>query len=319
MRQVLVTGASGFVGTALTAQLARRGLTVRGAVRGLVPGIQPAELAPVGDVGPDTDWRSALAGVDTVMHLAARVHVMNEHAEDPLRAFRRVNVEGTRRLAEQAAAGNVRRLVFVSSVKVHGERSLPGRPLTIFDPPVPEDAYGQSKLEAEQVLRDVALETGLEVVIVRPPLVYGRGVKGNFGRLVQLIRLGMPLPLSAIENRRSLIGLDNLVDFLVCCGRQEEAAGSTFMVSDDEVLSTPDLMRRLARAMDRRVQLFPVPVSTLRTIGRLLGRNADVERLVGSLEVDISHTREKLGWKPPVSVDEGLRNVMTDHHGSEDG
>lgn len=310
MKKVLVTGASGFVGTALTARLARGGLIVRGTVRGHVPEAQSVEWVSVGNIGPNTDWQSALAGVGTVMHLAARVHVMNERAEGALPAFRRVNVEGTRRLAEQAAECSVRRLVFVSSVKVNGERSLPGKPFTIFDTPAPEDAYGQSKLEAEQVLRDVASETGLEVVIVRPPLVYGWGVKGNFARLVQLISRGVPLPLAAVRNRRSMIALDNLVDFLVCCGKHDEAAGNTFMVSDDEALSTPDLICRLAHAMDRTARLFTLPVKLLRTAGRLIGRNADVERLVGSLEVDISHTREKLGWKPPLTVDEGLRKVV---------
>lgn len=299
---VLVTGATGFVGRALVPALAERGHAVRSAVRRAGSGLL-GEVA-VGEIGPETDWSAALQGVDVVIHLAARVHVMQDTAADPLAAFRRVNTDGTERLARQAAEAGVRRLVLVSSIKVNGERAE--RPFTELDPPRPEDPYGISKAEAEAVLRRVAEEAGLEAVVVRPPLVYGPGVGGNFARLLALVERGLPLPLGAVDNRRSLVGRCNLVDFLVRCAEHPAAAGETFLVSDGEDLSTAELIRRLARALDRPVRLWPVPPALLYAAGRVTGRTAVVERLCGSLQIDSRKGRERLGWAPPATVEEEL-------------
>jgi nucleoside-diphosphate-sugar epimerase len=221
-----------------------------------------------------------------------------------------VNVDGSRRLAEQAAAAGVRRLVYLSSIKVNGEQTVLRAPFLCSDTPAPQDAYGVSKWEAEQALWEVSAKTGLEVVVVRPPLVYGPGVKGNLARLLKLVRLGLPLPFSAVQNKRSLIGLDDLVDLLIRCVDHPAAAGQTFLVSDGEDLSTPDLLRHMAAAMNRSPRLFPVPVSLVRLAGSALGKRAEIDRLVGSLQIDSSHTRQVLGWIPPVSVEEGIRRMV---------
>lgn len=309
---VAVTGAAGFVGGALAATLIGAGRAVRPLLRVAREGHTAGgrSVVAVGDIGPATDWSAALAGVDCVVHCAARVHVMKEAAADPLAAFRAVNTGGTRRLAEQAAAAGVRRLVFVSSIKVNGERTAPEASFLFSDPPAPEDAYGLSKWEAEQALWQVAAFTGLEVVVVRPPLVYGPGVGANFFRLLRLVERGWPLPLGAVDNRRSQVALDNLVDLLATCIDHPAAAGQTFLVSDGEDLSIPELIRRLARTMGRPDRLWPVPVPLLRLGGRLLGHSAEVARLVGSLQVDIEHTCRTLGWRPPITVDEGLRRAV---------
>ena len=264
----------------------------------------------VGDIGADTNWSAAIAGVDCVIHCAARAHVMHETAGDALAAYRAVNVDGSRRLAEQAAAAGVRRLVYLSSIKVNGEQTALGAPFSFLDTPAPEDAYGISKWEAEQALWDVSAQTGLEVVVVRPPLVYGPGVKGNLARLLKLVRSGVPLPLGAVQNKRSLIGLDNLVDLLIRCVYHPAAAGQTFLVSDGEDLSTPDLLRHMAAAMGRSARLVPVPVPLLRLAGSALGKRAEIDRLVGSLQINSSHTRQVLGWTPPVSIQEGIRRMV---------
>lgn len=262
------------------------------------------------DVSARTDWRGALAGCDTVIHAAARVHVMNKDAGNDLAAFREINVSGTRRLAEQAAAGGVRRFVYVSSIKVNGESTVPGRPFRACDAPAPVDAYGISKLEAEQALQQVALATGMEFVIVRPPLVYGPGVRANFAALVRLVRRGVPLPLAAIDNRRSLVALDNLVDLLAHCLEAPQARGRVLLISDGQDLSTPELIRGIAAAAGVPARLFPCPPEILRLLGSLTGRSAAVERLCGSLQVDISETRDLLGWQPPVDVAEALRRAV---------
>ena len=253
----------------------------------------------------------SLIGIDCVIHCAALVHVMSESAEGALAAYRDVHVEITRRLAEQAVASGVRRFVFLSSVKVNGESTdgLP-RPFGARNDAKPRDPYGISKWEAEQALWEVSAKTGLEVVVVRPPLVYGPGVKGNLARLLKLVRSGVPLPLGALQNKRSLIGLDNLVDLLIRCVDHPEAAGQTFLVSDGEDLSTPDLIRHMAAAMNRSPRLFPAPVSLLRLAGGALGKLAEIDRLVGSLQIDSSHTRRVLGWTPSVSVQEGIRRMV---------
>lgn len=312
---IAVTGANGFVGQALCADLTRSGHAVRPLVRTLAAG--PAAAASstdgtviVGDIHSGTDWSIALQGVHCVVHCAARVHVMHETAADPLTQFRAVNTEGTRALARQAAAAGVRRLVYVSSIKVLGEHSEPRRPFTTDSPADPQDPYGQSKWEAEQALHQLARETGLEVVVVRPPLVYGPGVAGNFRQLVRLVASGIPLPLGAIDNRRSLIALDNLVSLLRLCVGHSAAPGQTFLASDGDAPSTPRLVQGLATAMGRQARLWPVPVAWLMAAGRLTGHRAQVERLVQSLEVDDRHTRRELGWAPGVTFEEGLRRAV---------
>ena len=305
--KVLVTGASGFIGCRLCSTLASSEFEVVSTIRKRAV---EGEVT-VGNVRPETDWQGALASrPDIVIHLTARVHVMKDTSADPLTEFRKVNVAETANLAGQAAAAGVQRFVYLSSIKVNGEQTALGAPFSLSDRPAPEDAYAISKWEAEQALREVSAKTGLEVVVVRPPLVYGPGVKGNLARLLKLLRLGLPLPLGAVQNKRSLIGLDNLVDLLIRCVDHPAAAGQTFLVSDGEDLSTPDLVRYMADAMNRSPRLFPVPVSLLRLAGGALGKRAEIDRLVESLQIDSSHTRRVLGWTPPVSVQEGIRRMV---------
>lgn len=305
--KVLVTGATGFVGTALVERLTADGVPVVAAVR-RDAWIGGAHTVAVGDIGPRTDWRAALAGVDRVVHLAARAHVTSDQSADPLFEFRKVNVEGTLALARQAAAAGVQRVVFVSSIGVNGIRSE--RPFSETDTPVPVEPYAISKLEAEEGLMRLARQTGMEVVILRPPLVYGPDAPGNFGRLLKAVRRGVPLPLGAVRNnRRSLVALDNLVDLIAICIDYPAAANQVFLAGDGEDLSTSELLRRMAAAMGKPDRLLPVPENWLVLGFRLLGKGDLAQRLCGSLQVDISKAREQLGWNPPVSVDEGLRKA----------
>lgn len=305
--KVLVTGANGFVGRTLCAWLLKTGHEA-------VPGVRREYgmrgEAVVGDIDAATHWAETLEGCQALVHLAARVHVMRDTAADPLEEFRRTNVAGTLNLARQAAAAGVRRFVFISSVKVNGESTQPGHPFTERDTPTPRDAYGLSKLEAELGLRAIAQETGMELVVIRPPLVYGPGVRANFQALMRAVARGLPLPLAAMDNRRSLVGLDNLVDFIVTCIDHPSAAHEIFLVSDGEDLSTPGLIRGLAQAMGRSPRLFRMPLWMLWIPATLLGRRATLERVCGSLQVDISKARTMLGWRPPVPVSEGLAQVV---------
>lgn len=309
---VLVTGSTGLVGCALVHRLAQLAAhPVRAASRAVdiapVPSVEHQTIPPL---GLDADFGPMLSGVRVVVHLAARVHVMQDRVEDPLVAFREVNTTGTLALAQQAAEAGAQRFVFVSSIKVNGERTEPGQAYRYDDRPAPQDPYGVSKREAEDGLRVIAAATGLEVVVVRPPLVYGPGVKANFAALMRAVQRGLPLPLGSItDNRRSFVALDNLVDLLVTCIDHPAAANETFLVSDGEDLSTTELLRRLGRAMNRAPQLIPVPTALLYAGAALLGRRDQAQRLLGNLQVDIGHTRTTLGWKPPVSVDEGLRHA----------
>ncbi len=307
---LLVTGATGFVGRSLVARaLMCDGISVRAAVRTATHGLPSAvEIARIGDVSETTDWTQALAGADVVVHLAARVHVMRDAAADPLAEFRRVNVAGTLQLARSAARAGSRRFVYLSSVKVNGEGG--DTPYRETDPPSPRDPYGVSKHEAETGLRALAAETGLEVVIIRPPLVYGPGVKGNFRSLMRLVARGVPLPFGAVHNCRSLVGLDNLVDLILTCVRRPQAANETFLVSDGNDLSTTQLIRELAYAMGKSPRLIPVPASALGAAAALLGKRGVAQRLLGSLQVDISKARLTLGWQPPNTVQDGLRQAV---------
>ncbi len=308
--RVLVTGANGFVGRALCAEALVCGMAVRGAVR------RPCELP--GETGlqilkdfDDRDgWNQALSGVGVVIHTAARAHVMNESNADPLAEFRRVNVRGTLDLATQAASAGVRRFLFISSIGVNGAETS-ARPYSATDEPKQQSAYAVSKYEAELGLQALATQTGMEVVIVRPPLVYGLGAPGNFGSLLRWLKRGVPLPLGAVtHNRRSFVALDNLVDLLVTCIDHPAAANQTFLVSDGEDLSTADLLRRLGQAMNKPARLFPVPPSLLQLGANILGKGDMAQRLLGNLQVDIGHTRNTLNWNPPISVDEGLRRAV---------
>jgi nucleoside-diphosphate-sugar epimerase len=307
--RVLVTGANGFVGRALCADAAGRGCFVFGAIR------LPCDLPSgthglvIGNMDERTDWRPALTATEVVIHLAARVHVMADAVENPLAEFRRVNVQGTLNLARQAAAAGVERFVFVSSIKVNGEATPPGYPFTADDVPAPLDAYGVSKMEAERGLRQIALQTGMEVVIIRPPLVYGPGVKANFAAVMRWLRRGVPLPLGAIHNQRSLVALDNLVDLIVTCLTHPAAANQTFLVSDGEDVSTTELLRRMGRAMGHPARLMPVPASLLTLAAAIVGKRDVAQRLCGSLQVDIEKTRRLLGWTPPLSLDQGLKKA----------
>jgi len=306
----LVTGANGFVGSVLCARLRRDGVPVRGAVRSLNSKPDGAEAFAIGSLSSDTDWTVALRNVEQVVHLAARVHVMNDKSSDPLAEFRRVNVEGTAALARQAAVAGVKRFVFLSSVKVNGEFTEAGHPFTADDAPAPEDSYGVSKYEAEQLLRQIAAETGMEVVIIRPPLVYGPGVKANFESMMRWLARGLPLPLAAVtENRRSLVALDNLVDLIMTCLNHPAAANQTFLVSDGEDLSTAQLLKRMGAAMGKPARLFYLPPTLLKLGATVLNRPGIYQRLCGSLQLDIAKTRQLLGWAPPVSVDEGLQRA----------
>lgn len=309
---LLVTGASGFVGQALCGELLRRGHAVRGAVRSQMDAPQiPVTL--VGDIGPATDWSAALNGMDTVIHLAARVHVMQDAAADPLSAFRRANTAATEHLARSAAAAGVRRLVYASSIKVNGEETHAGKKFSEADTPAPQDPYGISKWEAEQALHRVAGDTGLQVAIVRPPLVYGPGVKGNFAQMLGVVARGVPLPLASVHNQRSLIYLGNLVDALIACATQPAAAGQTYLLSDGEDVSTPDLLRQLARGMGVPSRLFPCPPALLRFAATLAGKSQQLERLLGSLQVDSDKIRRDLNWVPPYSVQQGLQATAQWH------
>jgi nucleoside-diphosphate-sugar epimerase len=310
MRRVLVTGANGFVGNALCDSLRRSGWQVRAAFRRLTA-TRHAEIeaVEVGEITSQTDWATALAGVDVVVHAAARAHVLGDSSNhDAL--YMETNAEGTRRLAESCAAAGVRRLVFLSSIKVNGEETADKVAYRPDDSPRPRDVYGRSKWAGEQSLASIARMSALEVVVVRPPLVYGPGVKANFLRLLGVVQRGWPLPIGAVDNRRSLVSLWNLCDLVERLLSHPGAVGRTWMVSDGEDLSTPELVRRIGHAMHRRARLVPVPVPVLRWLGKASRREAEVARLCGSLCVDIGDTRTRLEWSPPMEIDEALSRTV---------
>ncbi len=312
MMRCLITGGNGFVGRALTTHVLASGCEVRLSLRQppRADHIVGVETVEIGSLALKNDWTSALRDVDKIVHLAARVHVMNDSSLDPMAEFRRVNVEGTANLARQSAAAGVRRFVYLSSIKVNGEFTQEGRPFTSDDAPSPEDPYGVSKHEAEQLLRQIATETGMEVVIIRPPLVYGPDVKANFESMMRWLARGVPLPLAAVtQNRRSLVALDNLVDLIVTCLNHPAAANQTFLVSDGEDLSTADLLKRMGAALGCSARLFHLPPGLLKLGAALLRKPGIYQRLCGSLQLDIAKTCQLLGWSPLISVDEGLRRA----------
>jgi len=350
---LLVTGANGFVGRVVCRYALEAGFKVRGSVRGSdksYPDMYPLtplfsrgeeshpgpsgtlvsrdfeapqregrniEKVVVGELGVDADWAPALEGVGAVVHLAGRVHIMKDFAVDPLAEFRKVNVEGTERLAVASAAAGVKRFVFLSSIKVYGE-DMPSGPLkkaqikafTEEDIPNPQDPYAISKWEAEQVLHKISKETGMEVVIIRPPLVYGPGVRANFLRLLRMVERGIPLPHGAIRNQRSLVYVKNLVDGIISCVRHPDAAGKTFLVSDGEDVSTPDLIRLIGSSMGKKCLLFNVSPKLLLYLSKVIGLEASIQRLTGSLVVDSSCIRRELGWTPPYSLTQGMQETV---------
>lgn len=304
--KLLITGANGFVGQSLCRVALKSGFQVRGAMKSrcvLPPGV---DSTIVGSIDGETNWTDALDSVEVVIHLAARVHVMSDESSDPLAEFRRVNVAGTEYLARSAAAAGVKRFVYVSSIKVNGGVTSGGQRFSEADVSAPQDPYGISKWEAEQALHRVAAETGLKVVIVRPPLVYGAGVKGNFAQMLKVLTGGIPLPFASVNNRRSLIYIGNLVDVLILCATHPAAANQTYLVSDGEDVSTPDLLRQLGVAIDHPARLFPCPTALLKMAGWLIGKSDQIERLSGSLRVDSSKIRRELGWMPPFTLEKGL-------------
>lgn len=310
--KILVTGANGFVGQATCAALRQAGHGVLPAVR--VPyGL--ADEVVVGNIHAQTDWRAALAGVDAVVHLAARVHLMDDKAADPLAQYRAVNVAGTLQLAQQAHTADVKRFVYISSIKVNGEERACA--YTETDAPAPEDHYARSKWEAEQGLHQLAAATGLEVVILRPPLVYGPGVGANFLALMRAIARGLPLPLGAIDeqhSRRSLIFVGNLADAIACCLVHPAAAGETFLVSDDDDVATSELARRIGAALGRQARLISVPYRLLNMLGRITKKSALVRRLTEPLTSDSQAIRRTLGWTPPFTLDKGLQATAAWFH-----
>lgn len=313
--RILVTGASGFIGRGIVARLVADGVDVIAAKRSPSSAVRDAHSP---SLDGEADWRALLRGRTAVVHAAARAHVLDDQAERPLDVFRAINTAGTLRLAQQATEMGIRRFIFLSSIGVNGVQST--RPFTESDAPAPEEPYAVSKLEAEHALMQLAERTGMEVVILRPPLVYGPDAPGNFGRLLGAVRRGLPLPLGAVtRNRRTLVALENLVDLIVTCVVHPAAANQVFLAGDSEDLSTAELLRRLARAFGVRLRLLPVPVWLLSAGAAALGKRAMVDRLCGSLQVDIGKARELLGWSPPLNVDEALRRTARHYLERDDG
>jgi nucleoside-diphosphate-sugar epimerase len=309
--KILSTGSSGFVGKSLLTALYAKNHLISATRRTHSDYGSRFDSHVVSNIDALTNWSEALTGADAVIHLAARVHVMRDSAPDPLAAFRSVNTDGTLNLARQAAAVGVRRFIFLSTIGVNGNVTNAGKSFSAADTPQPHDPYSVSKYEAEVGLRTIAASSQMEIVIIRPPLVYGRNAPGNFGKLNRLVARGLPLPLASVNNRRSLIGIDNLVSFIITCLEHPAAANETFLVGDGEDLSTPDLIRRMARAMGRTARLLPVPAPLIMAAATVLGKGEMAHRICGSLQVDISKSQELLRWNPPVTVDEGLRRAVS--------
>ncbi len=310
MKNILVTGANGFIGLPLCEELRRTCWSVKGAVRTQCQLPDAIEPVVVGSIDEVTDWSAALSKVDVVIHLAARVHVMNDSSPDALAEFRTVNVGGTLNLAMQAASVGVKRFIFISSIKVNGEFTELDQPFTEEVIENPTDAYGISKFEAEQGLLAIAKQTGMEVVIIRPPLVYGAAVKANFSSMMRVIGRGIPLPLGAIYNKRSFVYVGNLVNFILLCIDHPAATNQVFLVSDGRDLSIRELLYACADALDVKVRLFPVPQKIVEWVASLIRKRDVVQRLCGNLQVSTTKARTLLGWKPPISIADGLKATV---------
>lgn len=309
----LVTGATGFVGKSLCAKLLENGKKVLGVVRNKCSDLpKELKLSHISDLSAEIDWTDQLQGIDVVVHTAARVHMMNDKSANPVEEFRKVNTYATLNLARQAASMGVKRFVFISSIKVNGEMTSTTHPFAPEDTFIPVDPYGLSKYEAEQGLLALAKETGMEVVIIRPPLVYGPGVKANFASMMRWISKQVPLPFGAVNNKRSLVALENLVDFVVFCSdykKTPQAKNEVFLISDGEDVSTTELMRKVAKAFNIKALLLPIPTCLMTFVARFLGKGDVAKRLFGSLQVDSSKARELLGWKPVITMDEQLKKT----------
>ena len=309
---ILITGGNGFIGTALIDAFLIEGLSFRVALRRDCFRWPNLDCVEVGEINAETDWSNALLGVSQIVHLASRVHVLDDRSLDPLSEYRKINTFGTRRLVEQAVEMGVNRFIYLSSIKVNGEHTFPGEVFKPDDDFLTNDPYGISKYEAEQELLSLADESGMEVVIIRPPLVYGPNVKANFATMIKWIKKEVPLPFGSINNKRSLIAIDNLVNFILLCSdknRSPNAANQVFLISDGEDVSTTSLLKKVANAYGVKPLLFPVPVSFMRFVAKLLGKSDMADRLFGDLQVDSSKARELLGWKPVVTIDEQLRKM----------
>ena len=305
-----VTGANGFLGSALIEELARRNYLVRASSRvGDIELHKNIDLVQSPDLHDNIMWSDLFKGSQYLIHTAARAHIMNDNSKDALDKFRQVNVEGTLNIARQAAQSGVRRFVYISSIKVNGEETQSGAPFTNGSPPNPQDPYGISKWEAEEGLRKISRETGLEIIIIRPPLIYGPGVKGNFHQLMKIIQRGLPLPLASIKNSRSMIGIRNCVDVIIKASTAPKISTNLFLVSDDHNISTPELIRRLANAMGTKASLFPLPVYMLTSGAQLLGKAHVIQRLTSSLEIDVNETKDCLDWVPPFDIDSELMRL----------
>ena len=307
MPKVLITGANGFIGRALTNLLLEKGYDIVAASRELNTDFS-STVTPfrVSDLS-NQNWSDALEQTDCIIHLAGRVHILNESIINPLEEFYKINTLGTLNLAQQAVKSNVKRFIFISSIGVNGNQTL--KPFREQDTPSPVDPYAISKHQAEQGLKKIAKETGLEVVIIRPPLVYGKNAPGNFKRLIDIVYKSIPLPLGAINNKRSLIYIDNLVDLIANCVEHPKASNQTFLVSDDNDISTTDLIKNIAKALNRKIILIPIPMPVIKIIARIFGKQNAIQKLCGSLQIDISHTKKTLDWKPPYTFNTGMQEV----------
>ena len=311
--KLLITGGTGFIGKALIAKLKLSKYSINISTRKnnlIFPKEKKTLVFNTGEINHKTDWFDALTGVDCIVHCAGRAHMTEELKKDSIDIYRNVNVKGTINLAQQAATCGVKRFIFLSSIKVNGEKTFSSTSYKFDDSPNPEDVYGISKWEAEKGLWEVSKTTGLEVIIIRPTLVYGYGVKGNLARLIKLIRSGIPLPLGLVQNQRSMIGMDNLINLLIRCIDHPKASGKTFLASDGEDLSTPELIKFIASSMGKKANLFPLPIFMLKFLGSIFGKSEEINRLVGSLKIDDSYTKEILDWTPSVSVEEGIRRMV---------
>ena len=312
MKKILVTGASGFIGKSICKTLSKSDISVIGLVRSFNSSLKNVDIEyqSVGDINYKTEWKDILAGKDCIIHCAAKAHILKKSKVHTLKSFLSINSESTKNLAEQAAEVGVRRLIFLSSIGVNGLNSHNRNPFLHYDKPNPTEDYAISKHEAEKLLIEISKKTSLEIVIIRLPLVYGPSAPGNLKRLIKLVRSGLPLPFGQIKNKRSLIGVENLIDLIIKCIDHPKASGKTFLASDGEDLSTPELIKLIASSMEKKANLFPFPISILKFFASVFGRREEINRLVGSLRIDNSYTKEILNWTPPVSVEEGIRRMV---------